>query len=143
MIPAAPCNDIASAKEANTMSDWKPAGYPSMSPYLICKEPEALIAFLEAAFGGTLLRRFDRPDGSLMHAEVRIDDGVVMLGGMAGAGPTGAHIHLYVQDVSAAFERAVAAGATVIQKPERKRDDDDLRAGVSDALGTTWWIATQ
>jgi uncharacterized glyoxalase superfamily protein PhnB len=50
-------------------------------PYLICKDAERLIGFLQDAFGGFLLRRFDRPDGSLMHAEVGIDDGVVMIGG--------------------------------------------------------------
>ena len=62
---------------------WKPAGYPSMSPYLISRDAEALIAFLKEAFGGVLLRRFDRPDGSLMHAELRIDDSMVMLNGYA------------------------------------------------------------
>jgi uncharacterized glyoxalase superfamily protein PhnB len=48
------------------MNAWKPAGYPSMSPYLICKHAERLIGFLKDAFGGVLLRRFDRPDGSLV-----------------------------------------------------------------------------
>src|SRR5438094_6232264 len=64
-----------------SMNAWKPAGYPSMSPYLICKHAERLIGFLKDAFGGVLLRRFDRPDGSLMHAEAGIDDGVVMIAG--------------------------------------------------------------
>ncbi len=63
------------------MNARKPAGYPSMSPYLICKHAERLIGFLKDAFGGVLLRRFDRPDGSLMHAEAGIDDGVVMIAG--------------------------------------------------------------
>ncbi len=65
------------------MNDWKPAGYPSLSPYLICDDAPALITFLQQAFDGKLLRRFDRPDGSLMHAEVRIDDSVLMIGGAA------------------------------------------------------------
>lgn len=115
-----------------------------MSPYLICHDAEGLIAFLAAAFGGELQRRFDHPDGSLMHAEVRIDDSVVMLGG--GATPTetsDVHIHLYVPDVHATFARAVEAGATVVATPIRKRDGDDLRGGVRDASGTTWWIATR
>ncbi len=123
---------------------WKPESYPSMSPYLICPDAEALIRFVETAFGGVLLRRFDRPDGSLMHAEVRIDDSVLMLGGrVTEIVATAPHIHLYVPDVSAVFARAVAAGATVVQAPLRKREDDDLRGGVQDASGTTWWIASQ
>ena len=126
------------------MPDWKPEGYPSISPYLICRDAEGTIAFLEAAFGGILLRRFDRPDGSLMHAEVRIDDCVIMVGGGTTNIPGAAvHIHLYVPDATSAFARAVAAGAKIVQTPERKRDDDDLRGGVIDAWGTTWWIASQ
>jgi uncharacterized glyoxalase superfamily protein PhnB len=126
------------------MSDWKPARYPSMSPYIVCREAEVLIHFLEAAFDGKLLRRFDRPDGSLMHAEVRIDDSVVMIGGGGTDTRTAdTHIHLYVPDVSTAFARATAAGADIVQKPERKQPDDDLRGGVRDLSGTTWWIASQ
>ncbi|SMG21903.1 VOC family protein [Paraburkholderia susongensis] len=123
---------------------WKPENYPSMSPYLICSDGDALIGFVEQVFGGVLVRRFDRPDGSLMHAELRIDDSVLMLGGGATSAHSAApHIHLYVPDVMAAFDRAVAAGATVVQEPQRKRADDDLRGGVQDSSGTTWWIASQ
>ncbi|SHJ94944.1 Uncharacterized conserved protein PhnB, glyoxalase superfamily [Tessaracoccus bendigoensis DSM 12906] len=126
------------------MDDWKPVGYPSMSPYLICHDAEKVIAFLGAAFDGVVQRRFDHPDGALMHAEIRIDDGIVMIGGGAtGAKGDGAHIHLYVEDVSSTFARAVAAGGAVVQQPVRKSEDDDLRGGVRDPSGTTWWIATQ
>ncbi|GAJ30049.1 VOC family protein [Acidomonas methanolica] len=126
------------------MSAWKPTGYPSLSPYLICRNAEALIAFVGEAFGGKVLRRFDRPDGSLMHAEMRIDDSVVMIGGGATDTPAlPTHLHLYVPDAVAAFHRAVKAGATVVQEPQRKSQDDDLRGGVRDPSGTTWWIASQ
>jgi len=126
------------------MAPWKPPSYPSLSPYLICEDAERLIAFLEAAFGGELQRRFDRPDGSLMHAEVRIDDSIVMIGGGAtDAASASSHLHLYVPDVRAAFDRAVAAGAAVVREPVQARADDDLRGGVQDPWGVTWWIATQ
>lgn len=126
------------------MPSWKPDSYPSMSPYLICPDAEGLIDFLGAAFDAQLLRRFDHSDGSLMHAELRIDDSVVMIGGAATeAAGTPAHIHLYVEDAPAAFRRAVAAGATVVQEPVRKSEDDNLRAGVRDPYGTIWWVATQ
>lgn len=126
------------------VSEWKPASYPSLSPYLICQDAESLIAFLEAAFGGTLQRRFDRPDGSLMHAEVMVDDSVVMIGGGAtDAASAQVHIHLYVKDALATFAQAIAAGATVVRQPTKAGGDDDLRGGVQDAWGVTWWIATQ
>lgn len=124
--------------------NYKPENYPSMSPYVICSNGDALIGFVEAALGGVVQRRFDRPDGSLMHAEVKIDDSVLMIGGGATSVQSATpHIHLYVPDALAVFERAVAAGATVVQEPQRKRENDDLRGGVRDSSGTTWWIASQ
>lgn len=126
------------------MNTWKPASYQSVSPYLLCQDAEEAIRFISTAFGGVVERRFDHPDGSLMHAELRIDDSIVMLGGgVAGATSGAAHMHLYVEDALATFERAVAAGAEVVQHPTRKKADDDLRGGVLDSCGTTWWIATQ
>ena len=56
-------------------------------------------------------------------------------------GTAAVHVHLYVEDARAAFDRAVAAGGTVVREPQR--DDGDLRGGVQDAWGTTWWVATQ
>ncbi|MFT3889905.1 MAG: methyltransferase domain-containing protein [Arachnia sp.] len=126
------------------MGTWKPNSYPSLSPYLICQNAEGLIAFIEAAFGGTLQRRFDRPDGSLMHAEVRIDDSILMIGGGATTARSGpVHLHLYVPDARAAFDRAIGAGAIPVSGPAQKTDDDDLRGGVQDPWGNTWWLATQ
>ncbi|SAL33321.1 glyoxalase/bleomycin resistance protein/dioxygenase superfamily protein [Caballeronia arvi] len=126
------------------MTDWKPANYPSVSPYLICENAETIIAFLERVFDGALVRRFDRPDGSLMHAEVRIDDSIVMIGGgAADHQSSGPHIHVYVRDAQAVYDRAIQNGAQSVQAPTRKRDDDDFRGGFRDAAGTTWWVGTQ
>ncbi|SAL10031.1 glyoxalase/bleomycin resistance protein/dioxygenase superfamily protein [Caballeronia peredens] len=126
------------------MSEWKPANYPSVSPYLICEDAEGIIRFLERVFDGALVRRFDRPDGSLMHAEVRIDDSIVMIGGGAsGASSSAPHIHVYVRDAQAVYDRALQHGAQAVQPPVRKRADDDFRGGFRDAAGTTWWVATQ
>jgi uncharacterized glyoxalase superfamily protein PhnB len=126
------------------MSDWKPAGYTSLSPYLICADPDGLIAFLTAALDAQVVRRFDRPDGSLMHAEVRIDDSIVMIGGGATEYRSSeVHLHLYVADALSAYDRAIAAGAEAVQPPLRKATDDDLRGGFRDPAGHIWWVATQ
>lgn len=124
---------------------WKPRSYSSVSPYLIVSDADAVMDFLREAFGAVPLRRIDRPDGSLMHGEMRIDDSVVMLGEAeadAPWGPTPSHVHVYVPDVDEAFRRAVAAGAEAVQEPRRK-DDPDRRAAVRGPSGHTWWIATQ
>jgi PhnB protein len=126
------------------VNDWKPAAYPSVSPYLICHEPERLIDFLIAVFDASVVRRFDKPDGTLMHAELRIDDSIVMIGGGATEYLSAqVHVHVYVPDAQAVYDRALASGAKPVQPPVRKTADDDLRGGFTDPAGHHWWVATQ
>lgn len=58
---------------------FKPNNYSTVSPYLIVNGASATIEFLKRVFGAVELRRFPAADGKLLHAEVRIDDTVVML----------------------------------------------------------------
>ena len=92
---------------------YKPDGYTSVAPYLIVSGAAKTIAFLERAFDAVEIRRFPGPHGSIMHAEVRLDDTVVMLAdGVEDWPPVAAHVHVYVPDVDAAYRRALEAGAT-------------------------------
>jgi uncharacterized glyoxalase superfamily protein PhnB len=121
----------------------KPRGYTTVSPYLVVNGASRTIDFLLHVFDAVELRRFSDASGRLMHAEVRLDDTVIMLAdGTADWPPIASHVHIYVPDVDAAYERALAAGATSVQVPVRK-GDDDKRGGVRDVGGTTWWIATK
>jgi PhnB protein len=121
----------------------KPEGYPSVSPYLIVNGADGTIRFMKTVFDAVELRRFPDEQGKLMHAEVRIDDSVVMLGDAAPEWPDmTAHVHVYVRDVDATYRRALAAGATSVQEPVKK-GDEDKRGGVKDAGGTTFWISTR
>ncbi len=123
---------------------WKPVGYSSVSPYLVVSGARGVIDFIVEVFGGTALRRYEMPDGSIMHAEVQVDDTVIMLGEAGGAWPADpASMHVYVEDVDETYRRALAAGATSVQEPDRREDDPDRRGGVKDPAGNTWWIATQ
>ncbi|HEU4798022.1 MAG TPA: VOC family protein [bacterium] len=93
-------------------ASWKPEGYPTVSPYLVVSGAPRVIDFLKNAFGATELRRYDLPDGSVMHAEVRIGDSVVMIGDSGGDyPPIPALLHVYVPDVDAAYRKALGAGA--------------------------------
>jgi PhnB protein len=124
-------------------TSYKPADYSTVSPYLIVAGASATIDFLKQVFGATEVRRFPDPSGRLMHAEVRIGDTVVMIAdGAEGWPPVPSYVHVYVSDVDAIYKRALAAGATSVQEPVKK-DDEDKRGGVKDAGGTTWWIATR
>lgn len=121
----------------------KPAGYPTASPYLVVTDASATIDFLATVFGAQELRRFTGDGERVAHAEVRLDDAVIMLAdGTPGWPPVPAHVHVYVPDVDATYRRALAAGAEAVQEPMQK-DDEDRRGGVKDVGGTTWWIATR
>ena len=120
---------------------WKPDGYTSASPYLIVKDAEATLTFLETVFAATRLRVHRREDGQgIAHAEARLDDTVVMMGEMPESAE--AHVHVYVPDADAAFARAVEAGGTVVQAMKRA-GDGDYRGGVADSNGIIWWISQQ
>ena len=125
------------------MTAYKPDGYTTVSPYLIVDGASATIEFLRHVFGAVEIRRFPGAGGKVMHAEVRIDDTVVMIADppeQSQAVPS--HIHVYVADADATYKRALDYGATTVQEPIKKQDPDK-RGGVKDSGGTTWWMATK
>ncbi len=125
------------------MSQYKPDAYNTASPYLIVDDADATIAFLKQVFDAVELRRIPDDRGKLRHAEVRIDDTVIMLADAVQPDwpSIPANVHVYVPDVNATYRRALDAGAIAVQEPVTK-DDADKRGGVKDVGGTTWWIAT-
>jgi len=122
---------------------FKPDGHTSLSPYLIVADAQEVIDFLVATFDATPLARHEREDGSIQHAEVRLDDSVVMLGeATEDWPPVPCHLHVYVPDVDATYARALQAGAEPVQEPV-KGADPDRRGGVKGSGGNTWWMATR
>ena len=122
---------------------YKPESYNSLSPYFVVEGADAFIRLLEEIFGAVPLRRYDHADGSILHAEVRIDDSVVMVGDAGPAHSPNTHLtHVYVPDVDALFARALAAGCTELAKPIRKEGDPDRRGSFRDRAGNVWAVAT-
>ncbi|MGB3337232.1 MAG: VOC family protein [Devosia sp.] len=119
---------------------YKPAGHNSLSPYLIVDDAQVTLDFIKAVFGVEPEMIHRTGDGGIGHAEIRIDDTIVMVGQMPG-GATGAHVHVYVPDVDDSFARARDAGGKVVQEPVQKADPDK-RGGITDKSGITWWLAT-
>lgn len=125
------------------MTQFKPDGYSSASPYLIVSSAAATINFLQQVFGAALLRSFPDEHGRIRHSEVRIDDTVIMIADSAPSWPpVPSHVHVYVSNVDVTYKQALAAGAESVQEPVKKQDEDK-RGGVKDSGGTTWWIATK
>jgi uncharacterized glyoxalase superfamily protein PhnB len=126
-------------------ADYKPPGHNAAAPYLVVDDANRVIEFLSRAFNAVELMRHPAPDGSgrIMHAEVRIDDSVIMLGDSAeGWPPLEAHVHVYVPDVDETYRRALEAGGVSVQAPVKKQDPDK-RGGVKGPSGVTWWMATR
>jgi uncharacterized glyoxalase superfamily protein PhnB len=120
-----------------------PEGYHTATPYLIVPGVAQVIDFLKQAFDAKEIHeRTSRPDGSVMHAEVRIGDSPIMMGepmGQFQAMP--AFVYLYVADTDACYQRALKAGATSLLEPA-DQFYGDRNAGVRDAAGNVWWIGT-
>ena len=124
--------------------DWKPQGYSAVSVYLVAEGAQRVIDFLKKTFDATFLRRFDTPDGKIMHAEVRIGDTVVMIADAGASYPAfPVWLHVYVPDVDATYRTGFEAGAVAVQEPVRREGDTDRRGGFKDPAGNTWWIGTQ
>jgi uncharacterized glyoxalase superfamily protein PhnB len=121
----------------------KPAGYSSVSPYLVVTGAQRVVDFLKQAFDGTELRRYDRPDGTIMHTEVKIDDTVVMIADASEQFPSyPSSMHVYVPDADDTYRRALAAGGVAIEEPKQRPGDPDRRGGVKDPSGNSWWVST-
>lgn len=119
-----------------------PEGYNSVTPYLVVQGADELIDFMKKTFDAEETERLARPDGTVSHAEVRIGDSIVMLGEpteRTDAQP--AHLYVYVENTDATYQRALEAGAVSLMEPT-DQFYGDRNAGVKDAFGNVWWIAT-
>lgn len=119
-----------------------PKGYHTMTPCLVAEGASKLIDFLKKAFEAEEIFCMARPDGGIMHAEIKIGDSMVMLGDATEQWkPITGAIYLYVNDADAVYKRALQAGATSIMEPV-DQFYGDRHGGVKDPAGNIWWIAT-
>jgi uncharacterized glyoxalase superfamily protein PhnB len=119
-----------------------PEGYPTVCPYIVVPGVAKLIDFAKQVFDATEGHVSKRADGTVMHAEVKIGDSVIMMGEAPGGGKNfPAMLHLFMEDVDARYQRAIQAGAKSIREPA-DQIYGDRSAGVEDMCGNQWWIAT-
>jgi PhnB protein len=124
------------------VSEFARPGFHSITPYLAVHGAARLIEFVKSAFGAEELMRSTGSLGGI-HAEMRIGDSILMIGGDAPVSfdDKACPLHLYVPDADAVYERALAAGATSLKGPV-DQSYGDREAGVNDPTGNSWWIAT-
>jgi PhnB protein len=124
--------------------EYKPTGYNSVSAYFIINGAQKFIDLMKAIFEAKELRRYERTDGSIMHAELQIDDSVIMLGAASAEfQPTTCWMHVYVPDAKAIYEKALSLGCEGIEPPKNKEGDPDTRATFKDFAGNMWSVGTQ
>lgn len=123
---------------------FKPEGYNSISPYFIIDNTQQFIDLMVAVFDAVPLRRYDREDGQIAHAELKIDDSVIMLSSSTENFPAiTLCMHVYVRDSKDIYEKALAAGCTGIEEPINKENDPDIRGTFIDLAGNMWSVGTQ
>jgi uncharacterized glyoxalase superfamily protein PhnB len=136
-----------------TITNGKPEGYTTLTPFLVCSPATEAIAFYEAVFGAKVVGRMDGPDGTVMHAELDLDDGRLQLSDpneQYGLVPPSSQADdkvsgstcIYVPDVDAVFAAAVQRGATVREKPATFVTGDRF-ASIYDPFGHRWAVMTR
>jgi PhnB protein len=127
-----------------------PDGYHTVTPYLIVNGAARAIEFYKQAFGATETMRLGGPDGRIGHAEIRIGDSPVMLAdecpemgfrGPQSPGGSGVGLALYVEDVDALFQQAIAAGGQTL-RPVQDQFYGDRSGTLADPFGHVWTIGT-
>lgn len=119
-----------------------PKGLFSVNPYLHPRRAEPLIGFLKRAFEAEEVAKHASPDGVVHHAVIRVGDSVLEMGEAHGKyEPMEAMFYLYVPNMEDVYRQALAAGATSFQEPT-DQPYGDRNAGVQDAFGNKWYIAT-
>ena len=117
-----------------------PEGIHSVNCYLTVEGAAQVIEFLQRAFGATDVERHLLPNGRIAHGSVRIGDSIVMLGDAPEASQARpCNLTVYLDDVDAAYQRALDAGAKSLREPANRFFGDRV-AGVEDSAGNNWWI---
>jgi PhnB protein len=118
------------------------AAVPSVQPYLHLLEADKMVPFMETVFGAESLGVAKSSEGVVRHGTMRIGNATLEIAEAYGEmQPMPCHLHVYVPDTDAVYARAMAAGATSIEAPGDK-PYGDRSAGVKDAWGNSWFIAT-
>jgi len=115
-------------------------GFHTVTPYITVEKAPELLEFVKQAFGATESFRTTGSAGG-MHAEVKIGDSMVMVGGGPGIEERPTAIHLYIPDVDTVYQRALQAGATSLFPPA-DQEYGERSGAVQDPTGNRWYIAT-
>ena len=127
-----------------------PDGYHTVTPYLTVKNGAAALDFYERAFGADVFLRMEGPGGKIMHAEFRIEGSPIMMSDecpeMGATSPetlggVSSSLMIYLENVDARFEQAIAAGG-IVERPVKDQFYGDRSGTLKDPFGHRWTLAT-
>lgn len=119
-----------------------PAGYTSVTPYLVVEGASELMEFMKTVFAAEQQMILPAPENKIGHAEIKLGNAIIMLADATGAyPPRQTMLHLYVDDADATYKRAIAAGA-ISQKEPKDEFYGDRSSAVTDKWGNFWGIST-
>jgi len=115
--------------------------YNTVMPYLVLQNAAGFIIFMQAVFSASETTKIYRDDDTIMHAQIMVDDSVIMLADSTKQFPAQpAGMFIYVDDADETYYKAIEKGATSIMEPA---DQSYGRScGVKDPFGNTWWITS-
>lgn len=121
--------------------DAVPEGFHTATPFLIVNDADALVEFMKKGLNAQEVYCLRTEGGSIMHAQMKIGNSMIMVGGASGMPEMLGAIYLYLEDADAAYEKAIKAGGQSVIAP---RDEfyGDRMGGIKDPFGNTWWFAT-
>jgi len=143
-------SDLERRASMATVAEPVAAVPQAAAPYMTLKNAAHAIEFYKKAFGAIETFRLVEPSGKIGHAQIAIGNSTIMLAdeypdydafSPSTLGGSPVKMHLYVDDVDAVFERAVAAGAKII-RPVEDQFYGDRSGQLSDPFGYTWTVAS-
>jgi len=119
-----------------------PEGFHTLTAYLLVNDADREIEFVKAAFDAQPVHISRHPDGSVMHATLKIGTSMLMMGQARDSWKAvPSMLYMYIEDVDAVYQRALACGATSVREPADQMYGD-RSGGVASPNGIQWWMAT-
>ena len=119
-----------------------PENYNTVMPYLILKDASGFLSFTKNLFNAKELQKVTDDDGSIRHAEIKIGDSTIMIGGSGGQwNPQPAGLYIHVEDADKSYKKALELGAESVMEPSDQ--SYGRSSGVLDPFGNTWWLTSE
>jgi uncharacterized glyoxalase superfamily protein PhnB/DNA-binding XRE family transcriptional regulator len=134
-----------------TLAPARPSQHwPRITPVLCYEDSKTAVAWLADAFGFEVREKITGADGQVLHSELVLGEGVIMVGHVSSSprwaspkavGKVTQFLYVFVEDLDAHYARAKAAGATIATEPETSYGQRRYRA--LDIEGHEWCFAVE